>query len=143
MAILNPETNTQNEAEITPLVTLTDKATEMVRNLLTQQDNPDLALRVYVSGGGCSGLQYGMAFDDNVMEGDNIIETSGIRVLVDPISARYIAGSEVDYVDALMGGGFTVNNPNAVSSCGCGHSFHTAETAEDESMGGCSSCGHH
>lgn len=109
----------------TDLVTLTPTASAKVRELLEAEGNPDLALRVYVAGGGCSGLQYGMALDDP-MEGDVSINADGIRVVIDPESLRFIEGSQIDYVDGLMGAGFTVNNPNAVSTCGCGHSFRTA-----------------
>ncbi|MGH2388310.1 MAG: iron-sulfur cluster insertion protein ErpA, partial [Chloroflexota bacterium] len=105
-----------------PVVTLSAKAAEMVRDILAKEDNDQLALRVYVAGGGCSGLQYGMALDDPSEE-DVTLDYDGIRVVVDNESLRFIEGSEIDYVDSLMGAGFTVNNPNAVSSCGCGHSF--------------------
>jgi iron-sulfur cluster assembly accessory protein len=108
------------------IVTLTAKASEMVQGILAKEDNEKLGLRVYVAGGGCSGLQYGMALDE-VMEDDTVVSYEGIRVLVDAESLRFIDGAEIDYVDSLMGAGFTVNNPNAVSSCGCGHSFQTAE----------------
>ncbi|HEV2235643.1 MAG TPA: iron-sulfur cluster assembly accessory protein, partial [Ktedonobacterales bacterium] len=95
-------------------------------------------LRVFVAGGGCSGLQYGMTLDER-QEGDTVVELGGVRVVVDEMSAQYLAGSEIDYVDSLMGAGFTVNNPNAVSTCGCGHSFKTAgDTGEARACG----CGH-
>src|SRR5438552_3946497 len=86
-----------------------------------------LALRVYVTPGGCSGFSYGMTFADGTEEDDTIVEMQGVRVVVDPMSAMYIKGSEIDFVDALMGGGFALRNPNAVSSCGCGQSFRTAD----------------
>jgi iron-sulfur cluster assembly accessory protein len=108
------------------ILTLTAKASEMVRDILAKEENDSLALRVYVAGGGCSGLQYGMALDE-AMEDDTLVDESGIRVVIDPESLRFIQGAEIDYVESLMGAGFTVNNPNAVSSCGCGHSFRTAE----------------
>ncbi len=127
------ETQTQ-----TAIVTLTASAAEKVRELLDQEGDPALGLRIFVAGGGCSGLQYGMTLDE-AQDGDLITEMSGIRVLVDEMSAGYIAGSEVDYVDSLMGAGFTVNNPNAVSSCGCGHSF---KTANDGGQAHSCSCGH-
>jgi iron-sulfur cluster assembly protein len=110
----------------------------MVRDILAKEESDSLALRVYVAGGGCSGLQYGMALDD-AMEDDLLLNYEGIRVVVDPESLRFIQGAEIDYVDSLMGAGFTVNNPNAVSSCGCGHSFRTAD--EGGSARGCG-CGH-
>ena len=121
----------------TESVTLTPTASAKVRELLAAEDNPELALRVYVAGGGCSGLQYGMALDDSVMEGDTLIEYDGIRVLIDSESVGFVEGSEIDYVDSLMGAGFTVNNPNAVSTCGCGHSFKTADDAGAARACGC------
>src|SRR6266545_4034687 len=87
----------------------------------------DLALRVYVTPGGCSGFSYGMTFAEGNEEDDQLIEQDGVRIVVDPMSAMYLKGSEIDFVDALMGGGFALRNPNAVSSCGCGQSFRTAE----------------
>lgn len=120
------------------VVTLTATASKMVRDILAKEESDSLALRVYVAGGGCSGLQYGMALDDP-MEDDLLVNYEGIRVVVDPESLRFIQGAEIDYVDGLMGAGFTVNNPNAVSSCGCGHSFRTAD--EGGSARGCG-CGH-
>ncbi len=112
------------ETQLT-LCSMTAAAADKVRELLEQEGAPELGLRVFVAGGGCSGLQYGMTLDE-AQEGDEIFETQGVRILVDEMSAQYISGSEIDYVDSLMGAGFTVNNPNAVSSCGCGHSFRTA-----------------
>ena len=109
----------------TGLITMTSTAAEKVRELLKQENDPSLALRIFVAGGGCSGLQYGMTLDEE-QEGDTVISHGDFKVLVDEMSLGYITGSEVDYVDSLMGAGFTVNNPNAVSSCGCGHSFKTA-----------------
>jgi iron-sulfur cluster assembly protein len=120
-------------------ITMTDGALSQLRSLLEKESNPDMGLRVFVSGGGCSGLQYGMAFDDNVKPGDEIVQHEGIRILIDDFSAPYIRGSEIDYVDSLMGAGFTVHNPNAVSSCSCGHSFDTGEDAGNAT--GCG-CGH-
>ena len=122
----------------TTLVSMTPTAAVKVRELLDAEGNPALGLRIFVAGGGCSGLQYGMTLDES-QDGDEIFEAQGVRVLVDDMSAQYIMGSEVDYVDSLMGAGFTVNNPNAVSSCGCGHSFRTAgDTGQARSCG----CGH-
>jgi iron-sulfur cluster assembly protein len=123
--------------ETQQIVTLTPKATEMVQGILAKEDNENLALRVYVAGGGCSGLQYGMALDE-AMEDDTLVSYGGIRVVVDSESLRFIQGAEIDYVESLMGAGFTVNNPNAVSSCGCGHSFQTAEESGAARGCGCS-----
>jgi iron-sulfur cluster assembly accessory protein len=127
----------QNAVETT-VITLTTAAANKVHELLTQETDPGLGLRIFVAGGGCSGLQYGMTLDEQ-QEGDTIIEQAGFSVLVDEMSIGYITGCEVDYVDSLMGAGFTVNNPNAVSSCGCGQSFRTAEGGGDAQ--GCG-CGH-
>ncbi|HEX6819493.1 MAG TPA: iron-sulfur cluster insertion protein ErpA [Ktedonobacterales bacterium] len=122
----------------TAMVNVTPTAAEKVRELLDQEGNDALGLRIFVAGGGCSGLQYGMTLDE-AQDGDEVFETSGVRVLIDEMSAQYIAGSEIDYVDSLMGAGFTVNNPNAVSTCGCGHSFKTA--SDSGQARGCG-CGH-
>jgi iron-sulfur cluster assembly protein len=118
------------------LVTMTTAAAEKVRELLEAEGDTSLGLRIFVAGGGCSGMQYGMTLDE-AQEGDVALELQGIRVLVDEMSAGYISGSEVDYVDSLMGAGFTVNNPNAVSTCGCGHSFKTANDAGQARSCGC------
>ena len=129
------EQNPQTAVEISVL-SITPTAAEKVRELLEQENDPTLALRIFVAGGGCSGLQYGMTLDEE-QDSDTLIEQSGIKVLVDEMSLGYINGSQVDYVDSLMGAGFTVNNPNAVSSCGCGHSFKTAEGSGDARSCGC------
>ena len=118
-------------------VTLTNEALAHLQGLLEKESNPTLGLRVFVSGGGCSGLQYGMAFDDVIRPGDEVVEQSGVKILVDDFSAPYIRGSEIDYVDSLMGAGFTVHNPNAVSSCSCGHSFDSGDDAGSASACGC------
>jgi iron-sulfur cluster assembly protein len=118
-------------------VSLTAPALEQLRGLLAKETSPNIGLRVFVSGGGCSGLQYGMALDDNVRPGDEVIEQDGLRILVDDFSSQHIRGSEIDYVDSLMGAGFTVHNPNAVHSCSCGHSFDTGEDAGTARACGC------
>src|SRR5437660_7475775 len=130
------EQNQQSATET--IITMTPTAVEKIRELLTQENDPSLGLRIFVAGGGCSGLQYGMTLDE-AQDGDTIISQDDYSVLVDEMSLSYINGSEVDYVDSLMGAGFTVNNPNAVSSCGCGHSFKTAEGGGEAR--GCA-CGH-
>lgn len=127
-----------NSETQTALITITSAAAEKVRELLDAEGNPELGLRIFVAGGGCSGLQYGMTLDE-AQDSDSIFETQGVRVLIDEMSAEYISGSEVDYVDSLMGAGFTVNNPNAVSTCGCGHSF---KTAGDSGAARSCGCGH-
>ena len=108
------------------MVTLTPKAALKVKDLLSQKNRDDLALRIYVSAGGCRGFSYGMAWD-SAAEDDEVIEQGGVRVLVDPLSATYLDGAEVDFADALMGGGFTITNPNAASTCGCGQSFQSKD----------------
>jgi iron-sulfur cluster assembly accessory protein len=120
----------------TNIITMTPTAVEKVQELLTQENDPSLGLRIFVAGGGCSGLQYGMTLDEE-QEGDTIIPQGEFKVFVDEMSLEYIKGSQVDYVDSLMGAGFTVNNPNAVSSCGCGHSFRTASGGGEARSCGC------
>lgn len=129
-------------------IMLTDRAAQEVKDILEQQGNPDdVALRIYVAGGGCSGLQYGMALDENVEDGDQFFADKDVRVVIDPMSLKYITGSIVDYVTTAMGGGFKVENPNATKSCGCGSSFTTgeegAEGLDTRAGGGCGSCGSH
>ena len=119
------------------VVSLTTDAQSRLKELLAKEGNPQLALRIFVSGGGCSGMQYGMAFDDNRRAEDMVIEAGGVQILVDDFSAPYIQGSEIDYVDSLMGAGFTVHNPNAVHSCSCGHSFDTGDDASGAQACGC------
>ncbi len=119
------------------VVTITDEALGQLKTLLEQEGNPDLGLRLFVSGGGCSGLQYGMAFDNEIRDGDEVVEQSGVKVIVDDFSAPHVRGSEIDYVEGLMGAGFTVHNPNAVHSCSCGHSFDTGDDAGSAQACGC------
>ena len=115
------------------MITLTEVATRELKRLVAQHGRQDAALRVFVSEGGCSGMNYGMAFEDAEQEGDHVIERDGITIRINEMSAMYLEGSEIDYVDQLMGGGFAIHNPNAVKSCACGHSFdtgHDKETAQ-------------
>ena len=112
------------------MLTVTEKAAAELKKLMAEKDengrdyNPDtVGLRVFVQGGGCSGFQYGMKVEHEAGIEDFTSESNGVRIYVDPISAQYVRGAEVDFVDNLMGGGFTVNNPNAKSTCGCGQSF--------------------
>ena len=111
----------------TPLVSITDLAAEKAKALLEARDLPEGALRVFVAGGGCSGYQYGMALARSTEEDDLILEHSGIRIVVDPESAQYLEGAEIDYVDDIMKSGFSIYNPNAVKSCACGSSFQTED----------------
>ncbi len=118
-------------------ITLTERAACELKELMVSQQKPDAALRIWVAGGGCSGLSYGMALDDGQPEdGDQIFVQDGIRLFVDDLSLQYMVGSTVEYVDDAMGGGFKIENPNAVSSCGCGSSFKT-EGSEGGCGGGC------
>jgi len=122
-----PALATLNEA----MIDLTDKGAEKVREFLAAQGQADAAagLRVGVRGGGCSGFQYMLAFDAQ-RDGDTVIESHGIRLLVDAASAPYVRGATVDYVDGLQGAGFKVDNPNVIAACGCGSSFRVAEEEE-------------
>lgn len=123
------------------IITVTPLAVDKISSLLAEKELIDHGLRVFVSGGGCSGLQYGMAFEGNPRESDSIVEVGGIKVIIDPVSLPYLQGSCIDFVDNLMGGGFAIDNPNAVSSCGCGHSFRTADSEGEPGQqhgGGCS-----
>jgi iron-sulfur cluster assembly protein len=110
------------------VVSLTEAAALKLRELTKDETNPDIGLRVYVYSGGCSGYRYGMMLEDAPTPEDNRLDVSGIKVYVDGQSVALLQGSQIDYVDTLMGAGFTVNNPNAVSGCGCGSSFRTAES---------------
>jgi iron-sulfur cluster assembly accessory protein len=111
----------------TSVVSLTDAAASKLLELTKDETSPDIGLRVYVYSGGCSGYRYGMMLEDAPTPEDKRLEVGGIRVYVDGQSVALLQGSQIDYVDTLMGAGFTVNNPNAVSGCGCGSSFRTAE----------------
>ncbi|MCC7209045.1 MAG: iron-sulfur cluster insertion protein ErpA [Anaerolineae bacterium] len=121
-----------------PVLTVTPLAASKIQELLQARNIPDYALRVFVAGGGCSGLQYGMAFEGNPQEYDTLIECEGVKLCIDPTSMMYVGGATIDYVDSLMGGGFRIDNPNAVSTCGCGTSFRTkGENSAEDSGGGC------
>lgn len=101
----------------------TRAAAHKVRELMVEEGNPDLKLRVYIQGGGCSGFQYGFSFDEQSQEDDTAIETDGVTLVVDPVSLQYLAGAEVDYSESLHGAQFVIRNPNAKTTCGCGSSF--------------------
>lgn len=119
------------------MISLTDQAVSQLKTLMQQQELDEVGLRVFVTPGGCSGFNYGMQFEDTTLEGDEVKSIDGIQLYVDEFSAQYLEGAEIDYVDELMGGGFTVHNPNAVSSCSCGQSFSSAQGG-----GAARSCGH-
>jgi len=104
-------------------INLSARAVQKVRELVTEEENEELKLRVFVTGGGCSGFQYGFTFDELMAEDDTSVEKDGVTVLIDPMSFQYLAGSEVDYTEGLEGSRFVINNPNATATCGCGSSF--------------------
>jgi iron-sulfur cluster insertion protein len=107
-------------------VVFTEAAATKVAELIRGEGNPALMLRVYVQGGGCSGMQYGFEFDETVQEGDTQVERLGVKLLVDPMSFQYLNGAEIDYRDGLEGAQFVIRNPNATTTCGCGSSFTAA-----------------
>ena len=104
-------------------IQMTDAAANKVKTLITEEENPELKLRVYITGGGCSGFQYGFTFDEKINEGDTVVEKSGVTMVIDPMSLQYLVGGSVDYTEGLEGSRFTVTNPNASTTCGCGSSF--------------------
>ncbi len=106
-----------------PPLVFTDAAASKVSELIREEDNPDLMLRVFISGGGCSGFQYGFTFDETVEDGDSQVENQGVTLLVDPMSVQYLMGAEIDYKEDLQGAQFIIRNPNAQTTCGCGSSF--------------------
>lgn len=106
-----------------PPIVFTDAAANKVGELIREEDNPDLMLRVFISGGGCSGFQYGFTFDEKIEDGDSQVENAGVTLLVDPMSVQYLMGAEIDYTEDLSGSQFVIRNPNASTTCGCGQSF--------------------
>ncbi|WP_439241107.1 iron-sulfur cluster insertion protein ErpA [Lonepinella sp. BR2474] len=110
-------------SEISVPINFTDAAANKVKALITDEENLALKLRVYITGGGCSGFQYGFTFDEKVNDGDLTVENSGVQLVVDPMSLQYLIGGTIDYVEGLEGSRFVVQNPNASSTCGCGSSF--------------------
>ena len=133
----------QERIATTPLLSITEAAAVKIKQLLAEESDVEV-LRVAIQGGGCSGFQYGLGFDSAAAEGDVQFEAHGVTIVVDPYSAPYLQGAEVDYVDSIQAAGFAINNPNAVASCGCGHSFQVAEgEAPEDSAGACGSgCSH-
>lgn len=105
-----------------PLI-FTSSAATKVKELIAEEGNDNLKLRVFVTGGGCSGFQYGFSFDENVNEGDTSVETEGVTLLIDPMSFQYLVGAEIDFTEGLEGAQFVIRNPNATTTCGCGSSF--------------------
>jgi len=106
-----------------PPIVFTDAAADKVGELIKEEDNPELMLRVFVSGGGCSGFQYGFTFDDKLEDGDSKVVNRGVTLIVDPMSVQYLMGAEIDYKEDLQGAQFVIRNPNATTTCGCGSSF--------------------
>ena len=123
----------------TKQITITSNAAVAVKDLLVKRELEDHALRVYISGGGCAGYQYGMALEANIRDTDHVFNQHDVKVVVDEISIEYLHGSTIDYVDEVRGSGFKIENPNAVAACGCGSSFRTQESGQTTG-GGCSSC---
>lgn len=111
---------------------ITDAAVDRIRTLLVRENKPDAGLRLYISGGGCAGMSYGMSIDDTVSGDDAVVKTKGIKVIVDKLSLIYLRGSKIDYVENLQTSGFQIDNPNAASSCGCGLSFKANKDASSE-----------
>jgi iron-sulfur cluster assembly accessory protein len=144
-----PVTSEANEP--TEIVELTPLAAEKLRGIMQEKQLTSHGLRVFIAGGGCSGFQYGMAFENQMEDGDMVFESKGVRLYIDQASAMYLEGAQVDYVDSLMGGGFRIENPNAVSTCSCGQSFNAGagdgaqaghSHAHSHAGGGCG-CGNH
>jgi iron-sulfur cluster assembly accessory protein len=140
---MSPMEVTEAPVETTPLLSVTEAAAVKIKQLMAEDEDVSV-LRVAIQGGGCSGFQYGLGFDRGAVEGDLEFEQHGVTVVVDPFSAPYLQGARVDYVDSIQQSGFAIDNPNAVASCGCGHSFQVAEgDAPDADAAGCGSgCGH-
>jgi len=114
---------TAESVSLAPTLIFTDAAAAKVGDLIREEANPNLKLRVFVSGGGCSGFQYGFTFDEKIEEGDTAVEKSGVTLLIDPMSIQYLAGAQIDYKEDLQGAQFVIRNPNAKTTCGCGSSF--------------------
>lgn len=114
---------TEAISQIHETLLFTEAAAAKVRELVREENNDALMLRVFISGGGCSGFQYGFTFDENMTEGDTVVERNGVRLLIDPMSIQYLTGAEIDYSEGLEGAQFVIRNPNASTTCGCGSSF--------------------
>jgi iron-sulfur cluster assembly protein len=136
---------------VMPVLSITQTAANRLQSMMREKELQGYGLRVFVSGGGCSGMQYGMTFDDEVRDGDTAWEAYGLRMIVDPISANYLRGASIDFqMDNMLAGAFKIDNPNAVASCGCGHSFRAKDQAASDEYegydegyagGGCGACG--
>lgn len=152
MAVVEQDIRLKVAQDVAPVLSITEGAASRLQSMMQERELSGYALRVFVSGGGCSGLQYGMTFDNEQREGDTVWTAHGLTLLVDPVSARYVSGAEISYQqDNMLAGAFKIDNPNAVASCGCGHSFRAKdESAAEEyegydegySGGGCGHCNH-
>lgn len=120
---MESQTPTTGNAPPPPPIVFTDAAANKVSELIEEEDNPELKLRVFISGGGCSGFQYGFTFDEKIEEGDSQVTNQGVTLIVDPMSVQYLMGAEIDYKEDLQGAQFIIRNPNAATTCGCGSSF--------------------
>ncbi len=121
--VKEPEKEPAQELDYRNPISMSDSAVTKIKELLVEEGNPNLKLRVFVQGGGCAGFQYGFTFDETVAEDDTVVEKDGIQMLIDAISYQYLVGAKVDYKDDLEGAQFTIKNPNATTTCGCGSSF--------------------
>ncbi len=132
-------TSESQDSSLSQKLTISEYGAQRAKTILATSEKENAGVRVFIKSGGCSGYQYGMAIDDRELEGDTIFIDRGIKLVVDQMSLPLLRGSEVDFIENMMGGGFTVNNPNATSSCGCGHSFRTdgGNSPEGEGSGGC------
>lgn len=117
-----PETD-MHDLDIPDPLVFTDEAAAKVKSLIDEEGNDALMLRVFISGGGCSGFQYGFTFDESITEGDTVVKKGGVKLLIDPMSFQYLVGGEIDYTEGLEGAQFVIRNPNATTTCGCGSSF--------------------
>ena len=120
---MQSETSVANNVAPPPAVVFTDAAAHKVGELIKEEQNAELKLRVFISGGGCSGFQYGFTFDENIEEGDSEVVNMGVTLVIDPMSVQYLMGAEIDYKEDLQGAQFIIRNPNAATTCGCGQSF--------------------
>jgi len=120
---MHSETQSSGHSAPPPPVVFTDAAASKVGELIQEEQNPELKLRVFVSGGGCSGFQYGFTFDENTEDGDSEVVNQGVTLVIDPMSVQYLMGAEIDYKEDLQGAQFIIRNPNATTTCGCGQSF--------------------
>lgn len=139
MTVIEPDNVQIN----TQALYVTPAAAATIKSLLEQRNIEGYALRVFVAGGGCSGLQYGMAFEEQPDNSDTIVDVEGVRLAIDPTSLGYLYGATIDFVDSLMGGGFRIDNPNSAGGCGCGKSFKSKDEEENGTLndaGGCGSC---